>query len=337
MTREAHVRAPSNIALAKYWGKADVAKNLPAVPSLSMTLDGLSTYTRVRFDPGLNEDRFVLDGATATGRPLARVSELLDRVRRQGGFELRAEVVSDNDFPTAAGLASSASGFAALALAALTAAGESADPSAVSALARQSSASAARSVFGGYVALPGGADSAEPVAPPEHFPLSMLVAVTERGEKAVGSTAGMQHTAATSPYYAAWLAAAPAVYAEIRAAIAARDLQALGEASEHSALAMHASMWAARPAIDYFVPATLAVLKRVRTLRTAGTLAYCTMDAGPHVKVICRPEDAGTVISALESIDGVRRVIRAVVGGGAEVISADAWAARRSTPRAESD
>ncbi|HEV8246842.1 MAG TPA: diphosphomevalonate decarboxylase, partial [Polyangiaceae bacterium] len=161
--------AHSNIALAKYWGKADEAQNLPAVPSLSLTLAGLRTATRVSFEPALASDVVVLDGIELGGRPLARVRTLLDRVRSLGGFSHFARVESHNDFPTASGLASSASGFAALALAASSAAGLELSLEQMSALARAASASAARSIFGGYVALEAGAPFAERAFAGDHF------------------------------------------------------------------------------------------------------------------------------------------------------------------------
>src|SRR5215471_14949637 len=122
MTR-AVARAHANIALAKYWGKLQVGNNLPAVPSLSLTLDALETTTTVEFDPNLAEDELVLDGRPARDKEKLRVVKLVDQVRAAAGITARARVTSANSFPTAAGLASSASGFAALALAASQAAG----------------------------------------------------------------------------------------------------------------------------------------------------------------------------------------------------------------------
>lgn len=324
MSRSARALAHSNIALAKYWGKADVERNLPAVPSLSLTLDNLRTVTTVEFDGALSRDEATLDDEALADRPLERITALLDRVREMAGISERARVVSRNDFPTAAGLASSASGFAALALAATAAAGLDATPQEVSALARASSASAARSVYGGFVSLGAGAEAAEQVAAPDHFPVAMLVAVTATGPKSIGSTRGMQHTAATSPYYAAWVEHAPRLYDEVRAAVVARDLEALGAASEQSALMMHASMLAARPAVIYLSPVTLSVMERVRALREGGTPAFYTMDAGPHVKVLTAPADATSVAAALFEVPGVQRVIRCAPGPDAHRVEGDA-------------
>jgi diphosphomevalonate decarboxylase len=319
--RSARVVAYSNIALAKYWGKAAVQQNLPAVPSLSMTLDGLRTVTRVTFDPDLEADEGTLDGEPLGWRPLARVRALIDRVRAIAQCPDRMRVESHNDFPTASGLASSASGFAALALAATRALGLQLGPGRVSGLARASSASAARSVFGGYAALGAREPEAERVAAPGHWCLTMLVAVTDLGPKAMGSTPGMQHTASTSPYYRAWLDEAPRVYEQARQAVLDKELQPLGEAMEHSTLMMHASMMAAQPAVMYLAPATLAIMTLVKRLRDDGLPAYYTMDAGPHVKVLTLPEHADQVVAALSERPEVQRIIRCEPGPDAHELT----------------
>ena len=314
--------AHSNIALAKYWGKADALRNLTAVPSLSLTLAALRTITSVRFDEALAEDELILGGQSAAGRPLARVSKLLDNVRLQAGIETHARVESVNDFPTAAGLASSASGFAALAMAATRAAGLELSLAEVSALARAASASAARSIFGGYVSLGARAESAERVADGAAFPLEMLVAVTVTGAKETASTDGMGHTQDTSPYYSAWVEAAPAVYEQVRSAVSAADFAALGPWVEHSALLMHASMLAARPALIYFAPATLRVMERVRAFRKSGGRAFFTMDAGPHVKVLVEPSAAAELELELGKLEGVSQVLRSAAGPDAYWVDA---------------
>jgi len=313
--------AHANIALAKYWGKTSVEDNLPAVPSLSLTLDGLRTVTDVEIDSALSQDEAWLDDSQLEGRPLERIVTLLDRVRARAGVSARARVRSRNEFPTAAGLASSASGFAALALAASKAFGLDLTAEDVSDIARASSASAARSVFGGFVALAAGARSAERVAAADHFPLSMVVTLTASGPKAIGSTPGMLHTEQTSPYYARWVEHAPTLCAEIRRAVLAKDLTTLGAAMEQSALMMHASMLAARPALIYFAPTTLAVMQRVRELRESGTPAFYTMDAGPHVKVLTTPEHASGVAEALGLVPGALRTIICGPGPDAHVVT----------------
>jgi diphosphomevalonate decarboxylase len=327
-TAEAH----PNIALAKYWGKQPFGHNLPAVPSLSVTLHGMRTRTTVSFEEGLLADSLLLGGRERQGRELERVQSMLERVRSKaraaGAGELpRARVESENDFPTASGLASSASAFAALALASLAAAGLAHGASDVSDLARRTSVSAARSAYGGFVELRRGepgdeALPAEPVAPASHLDLVVLVAVVTEGPKDVASSEGMAATSLTSPYFEAWKALAPAVAARVRDAIVTRDLEALGVAAEESALAMHASALAARPGLLYWQPATVAALGTVRALRHAGHLAYATIDAGPHVKVLTTPAHEASVDAALRSTPGVLRTIRTIPGDGARLVEA---------------
>ncbi|WP_394839350.1 diphosphomevalonate decarboxylase [Pendulispora rubella] len=313
--------AHTNFALAKYWGKKPLPGNYPAVPSLSVTLEGMSTRTTVRFDADLQADQVTLNGALATGDVHGRVVTLLDRVRALAGRSTRASVESANDFPTASGLASSASGFAALALAAVHAMpGLDLSIERVSDLARQSSASAARSLFGGFVELPAGEgiSGARPIAPPDHLDLHVLVCVVTEGSKDVGSTSGMQKTSLTSPYYPAWLDAAPAIFAAMKLALEARDWEKLGDLTERSALAMHAAAMAA--GLVYVRGVTLDLFAAVRRLRQEGLLAYFTADAGPHVKVLVRSADLARAKGALAQVPGVLRIIETRPGGGAVIV-----------------
>jgi diphosphomevalonate decarboxylase len=299
-----HARACANIALAKYWGKVDEALNLPAVPSISITLDALVTETTVTLDRNADRDHVTLDGAESRGEDASRAVEMLERCRVLAGVSTRAVVASKNHFPTASGLASSASGFAALAAAASRAYGLALSHGELSAMARRSSASAARSLFGGFVELPAGLPgddtlAARPLAPPEHWDVAVVIALASRGRKKTGSRDGMIDTARTSPYYAAWLGVAPLYAHSVREGILARDLVRVGEAMEASTYAMHASGWAALPSLRYSAPATFALLEVVDQLRADGIAAYATMDAGPHVKVLCARGDAERVASAL--------------------------------------
>jgi len=323
---EASARACANIALAKYWGKSDVKRNVPAVPSISMTLDQLVTETRVRFDPSLAADSVRLDGRRASTEEAARVVAMLDRVRRDARMRVRAKVSSHNHFPTAAGLASSASGFAALAAAASAAAGLRHSPRRLSALARASSASAARSIYGGFVELPAGergdADlAARQLAPAAHWNLRLIVAQTVSGPKKVGSTEGMERSRKTSPYYATWLAKAPKWARTIKRAIKERDLDALGTAMEQSTLAFHCCAITSTPPIFYWAPQTLAALDTVHGLRDRSVSAWATMDAGPHVKTLCDASDAARVRQALDRTTGVTRTWVTKPGPGVEVHS----------------
>lgn len=316
--------AHPNIALAKYWGKRPFGHNLPAVPSLSVTLQGMSTRTRVVPSPEATADTLTLNGAPADAAATARVAGLLDRVRTRSGARTFAYVESSNDFPTSSGLASSASAFAALATAALAAYGVPSSEADRSDLARRTSVSAARSAFGGFVELRAGVEgdevlSAEPLAPASAWDVAIVVAATTRGAKATASTAGMAHTAATSPFYAAWVADAPGVFARAKAALLARDLEQLGQAVEESALAMHASAIAARPTVLYWNAGTLDALAEVRALRAAGVGAWATMDAGPHVKILTRQSDAERVRDALRDVRGVVDAFVALPGEGARL------------------
>jgi diphosphomevalonate decarboxylase len=321
----ATARATSNIALIKYWGKRDVALNLPATGSISVTLDALSTTTSVSFEEALGRDEVRLGGADA-GAAGERVSRFLDLVRQLAGTDLYARVETENDFPTGAGLASSASGFAALTLACDAALGLGLAPDALSALARRGSGSAARSLSGGFVEMRRGMATdgrdahAVPLAGPDHVPLRLLIAVTATGPKAVGSTDGMRRTRETSPFYAAWVEAAPADLDAMRAAIRDADLARIGGLAESNCLRMHATMLGARPPLLYWNAATLAAIETVRGLRARGTGAWFTIDAGPQVKVICAPEDADRVRAALESSIGVVRMIEAAPGAGAHLV-----------------
>ncbi|HEY1098940.1 MAG TPA: diphosphomevalonate decarboxylase [Myxococcota bacterium] len=317
--------AHTNIALVKYWGKRAGAwpgLNLPAVGSLSLTLDRFGTETSVEF---ADDDSFVLDGVDVSAAEAKKVYAFVDRVRALAQQpQQRVRVRSRNDVPTAAGLASSASAFAALAVATTHAFGLDLDGAALSRLARQGSGSAARSIFGGFVRLnkgvrdDGGDCFAE--ALPASLDVRLVVVRTVAGKKDTGSTDGMEHTSSTSPYFDAWVKTHDTDLVDAADAIAAGDLPKLGEVMEHSTLKMHATTLAARPGFFYFAPATIAVLLGVRRLRAEGFGCWATMDAGPHVKVLCAPADAERVSSSLATIDGVSGVDIAAAGPAARII-----------------
>jgi diphosphomevalonate decarboxylase len=316
--------ARANIAIAKYWGKSDDVLNLPAVPSVSVTLDPLLTETTVHFLEGISEDTFVLDGEAAKVEENVRVTALLDGVRGRAGLSLKARVESRNHFPTAAGLASSASGFAALAGAASVAAGLDLDSSDLSAMARQASASAARSVFGGYAELPAGVPgdaglAARPIAPPDHWDLRVVVAVTQRGRKPIGSRTAMRICKDTSAYYEAWIERSGELAARIRDAVVERDFPSLAAAGTQSFYAMHAVAMTSLPPVLYWQPPTVAALHTLRELADDGVPVFPTMDAGPHVKAICPAEAEPRVVEALEGTPGVLRTLRARPGAGLQV------------------
>ena len=295
------------------------------MPSLSITLDGMSTHTEVTLVDG-PDDALELDGEPVAGRPLARIRQLLDLVWQEAASEGArpcAAVSSRNDFPTAAGLASSASAFAALAIAANAALSAGLSRETLSSIARRVSASAGRSLFGGFVELPAGEPdqdvlSARQIAPADHWDVALIVVVCAEGKKKIGSTEGMNLTAETSPLYRGWVEGAPAIFERVKAAVLARDLAALGPAMEQSSLTMHATAMAADPGLLYWNGTSLSVMHAVRALR-ARRPAWFTMDAGPHVKVLTDGEHALEVASALAAVDGVRRTITTRPGRGAAI------------------
>lgn len=306
--------AHANIALVKYWGKRDDARLLPAAPSLSLALDLLVTTTTVELDAPADE--LLLDGRPAAAAELARARALLDAA----GIAERARIESRNDFPTGAGLASSASGFAALAVAACAAAGQRRTPAELSALARLGSGSAARSVPGGWAVWRD--EAAEQVFPPDHLDARMVVSICARGPKAVGSRDGMRATRETSPYHEAWLAQCRRDLPEALRLLAARDLAGLGRLAESNALRMHADALAALPPLLYWEPATVGCLRAVAALREEGTGAWATIDAGPHVVALCASADAPRVEAALARVPGVSRAFTCAPAGGARLVEA---------------
>jgi diphosphomevalonate decarboxylase len=322
-THTATALAHPNIAFIKYWGDRDTSLRLPVNGSISMNLDGLVTRTTVSFQPSLGLDELIINGHEVTGKSLERVSAILEIVRHSAGIGVKAEVVSENNFPIGAGIASSASAFAALALAATKAAGLNWSESQISRLARLGSGSAARSVPSGFVEWEMGSgdeDSyAVSIAPPEHWALSDCVAIVSTGHKTTGSTEG-HALASTSLLQAARVAEAPRRLDLCRKAILERDFSLFAEIIEHDSDLMHAVMMTSRPALFYWQPATLEVMEVVRALRQNGTPVAYTIDAGPNVHIICLPTEAGKMSEDLKSIPGVSDVLVAKVGGAAKLM-----------------
>ncbi len=319
-------RAHSNIALIKYWGKKDVALNIPAVGSISLALSALFTETSVSSDALLNRDSFMLNDSPASEKETNRLSAFLDRIRQRSGKKIYYRVESVNNFPTSAGLASSASGFAALALAATLAAGLELSPTALSELARLGSGSAARSIFGGFVEMKVGVqkDGRDAVAkmlyPPGHWDLSVLIAVTAEGPKKTGSTDGMEHSRITSPFYQSWIDNSNTDLEEMRQCLTQKDFEKLAELSEFSCLKMHALALASRPGLIYWNGATVNVMQRIREMRESGIPVFFTVDAGPQVKAICPSEYVSQVKTELNRMPGISRIIESTLGGAAQIV-----------------
>jgi diphosphomevalonate decarboxylase len=317
--------AHPNIALVKYWGKADATLALPATGSVSMGLDVFPTTTTVTVDGGAPvghgaQDAFTLNGHVVDDGALVRVTQFLDLVRDLAGSDERASVVSENTVPTGAGLASSASGFAALATAAAAAYGLDLSQRDLSRLARRGSGSATRSIPGGVAVWHAGDDQgsyAEPVPAP---PMAMVVVTIDAGPKPIGSREAMRRTIATSPFYPSWVTSTTETVGDVLTACAAGDFTRIGELTESNALRMHATIEGAFPPIRYLNARSVAVFDAVAELRAAGTEAYATADAGPNVVVLTKPADRGAVASALA---GFGDVIESGTGPAARLVRSE--------------
>ncbi len=323
--------APPNIALVKYWGVRDRALGLPYNSSFSVTLNRLRSRTRVRFDPDLDDDRVILNGAPATAGPRDGIVRFLDRVRDLAGTEDRAEVRSANNFPTASGLASSASGFAALAGAATRAAGLSLTDRALSSLARFGSGSACRSVFGGFVEWRAGHRSdgrdcyARPVYAPDHWPelVDLVLLVRKAPVKEVRSADAMQSSVRTSGCFAERQREVPRRLRRIRAAIGARRADRLFPAIMEECDSFREVCETTRPALDYLTATSRAILDEVRNgNRRAGTpIAGYTHDAGAHVHVFTLPRPLAPLRARLGALDGVERTLVVRPGPGGRTVA----------------
>jgi diphosphomevalonate decarboxylase len=340
--REATYEAPPNIALVKYWGMCDRARGIPYNSSLSVTLGRFRSRTHVRFDATLPDDAVELNGRPAVGGPRDGVVHFLDRVRAQAGRTDRARVVSDNNFPTASGLASSASGFAALAGAASRAAGLRLSPRDLSRLARFGSGSAARSVYGGFVEWqagrrPDGSDCyARPLYSEDHWPALVDVVVFVRGApvKEVRSADAMQSSVATSPLYARRLAEVPRRLAAIRRAIGTKDPARLFSLIMDECDDFRAICETTRPSLDYLTTTSRAVLGEVRALnREAGTpIAGYTHDAGAHVHVFTLAPRARRVRARLARLPGVQSTLVVRPGPGGHAVEPTPTRPPRASP-----
>lgn len=318
---EAAAQAQPNIALVKYWGKRNNELNVPATPSLSITLDTLWTRSTVKFREENSQDRLSINGISDSVQ-LRRVTECMDTLRQMTGITHYADISSTNNFPISAGLASSASGFAALVTAACAALGAKLNAPQRSRLARRSSASAARSMFGGFVELE--IEQPDPAAQPLlteiEWPLDVSVIITSTQAKRVGSTAGMKQSASTSLFYDAWVTSAAHDFSMARRAVLNQDFEMLADISEANCLKMHAVMLSTRPALIYWNGATVEVIHGVRSLRARGVPAFFTIDAGPQVKVVSLPGYGTEIVQAIKGIPGVLDIMHSPLGAGARLI-----------------
>jgi diphosphomevalonate decarboxylase len=294
---EATATAPVNIALAKYWGKRDEDLHLPVTDSFSVAV-GCGTTTTVRY--GAHSDEIEFNGSLLPHiSPFyLRIVRFLDLVRPSP--EVRFSLRTVNTVPTAAGLASSSSGFAALTLALNDFFGWKLEPICLSCLARLGSGSACRSVYSGFVRWQKGCrpDGRDSYAFPFHgwwSDLRMAVVMVSSSEKPISSNEAMRRTVATSPLYELWPSRVDQDLANITCAIEKKDIVSLGRAAERNALTMHATMHTSFPPVCYWLEGTLAALKKVWRAREEGVNLFVTMDAGPNVKLLFLSEDTSVV------------------------------------------
>jgi diphosphomevalonate decarboxylase len=315
--------AHPNIAFIKYWGNSNAALRLPANGSISMNLAALETKTRVTFDASFPKDMFDLNGKRQTGAALERVIAHINLIRGLRGISTPVHVLSENNFPTGAGIASSAAAFAALSLAAVSALGLDLPESNLSRLARRGSGSACRSIPTGFTEWRKGESDLDSfaisIAPPEHWNLVDCIAVVEDKEKKVGSTEGHTH-APSSPYQATRVADTPRRLDICRNAIQKRDFQALAEIIELDSNMMHSVMMTSRPALFFWEPATLNIIKAVQSWRKTGVPVAYTLDAGANVHVLTLAENAEAIKKRLASLPDVLDVLSSQPGGPAKLI-----------------
>ncbi len=315
--------AHPNIAFIKYWGNRDDQLRIPEKGSISMNLEGLTTRTTVRFDSKLKNDTLILNQKLQGGKALQRVSAFLDIVRQKADFNYFAEIVTENNFPTGGGLASSAAAFAALGLAASKAAGLNLNRQELSALARRGSGSACRSIPAGFVEwLPGNEDEdsyAISIAPPNHWELMDCIAIIETDHKSVGSTEGHQ-LASTSPLQAARVEDAPRRLEICRRAILNRDFETLAQIVELDSNLMHAVMMTSNLPLFYWNPGSLDLMKRIHAWREEGLPVCYTLDAGPNVHILCLNEAMTELRYRLQQIPAVEQILFSRPGGPATLL-----------------
>jgi diphosphomevalonate decarboxylase len=316
---ETTATAHPNIAFIKYWGNSDQTQRIPSNGSISMNLESLKTTTTVEFQDGLDHDRLTLNKLEMSGDALRRVACFLDRVRALAGTSTHAVVTSENNFPTGAGIASSAAAFAALALAATKAAGLNLSEKELSRLARFGSGSASRSVPSGFVEwLPGATDEdsyAVSIAPVTHWKLVDCIAVIESAHKTTGSTEG-HAMAPTSILQDARVNDTPRRLNICRKAILERDFFTFADIVELDSNMMHAVMMTSNPPLMYWEPASLLIMKNVTAWRKSGLPVCYTLDAGPNVHVLCPEEYVHQITERMFSINAIKSILTAPVGQG---------------------
>lgn len=315
--------AHANIALIKFWGKKDPVLNLPENSSLGVNLSNLTSATTVVFSDDFEHDSFSINKET-TGFESDRLLAHISLIRHLAHISQKVKVVSQNNFPTSSGLASSASGFAALTLAATKAAGLTLAEKELSMLARRGAGSACRSIPSGFTEWFAGSDDkssyAKTIHPADYWDIAILAVVVSTDQKKVTSTQG--HTAVhTSPYYQARLKRMPKKLSLMKRAIKEKDFTTCGELLEAEAVDLHVIAMTSIPPIYYWEPTTLRIMKLCRKLCAQGLEVYFTFDAGPQPVLFCFQKDTKRLEKILRSTEGVLDVIVNKPANGARLIS----------------
>lgn len=326
MKKSGKARAHTNIALIKYWGKADEALIIPMNNSLSVTLDRFYTETRVTFDETLTEDQLILNGEAVNAKESAKIQRYMEMIRKEAGISEHALIESENFVPTAAGLASSASAYAALAGACNEALQLGLSDKDLSRLARRGSGSASRSIYGGFAEWEKGHDDESSFAHRIEADgweneLAMVFVVINNKSKKVSSRSGMSLTRDTSRFYQYWLDNVEPDLKETKEAIAQKDFKRMGEVIEANGLRMHATNLGAQPPFTYLVPESYDAMRIVHECREAGLPCYFTMDAGPNVKVLIEKKNQQAIVNKfLQEFDQSQIITSDINQSGVEII-----------------
>ena len=322
--KKATAIAHSNIALVKYWGKGDAKLRLPVNSSAAIALDNLTTTTTVEFRTDLEKDQVELNGEGFEAGEVEKVSQHLDILRDIARVTTRAKVISQNSFPKAAGMASSASGFAALSVAAAKALELDLSTKELSILARQGSGSASRSVPGGVSVWHAGTSSetsyAENIPFPKEWDVRVLLVMAEdTSAKKIGSTEGMA-LARTSPYFEVAVREAEANIERLTKAMKVVDWTAFGKVIEDECYRLHMLCMTTTPNILYWHGVTVNIFRELYKMREEGVEAFFTVDAGPHVHIVCKAANVEVIKQSIGKIAGIKTIIECGVGEGAKIV-----------------
>tara|TARA_B100001564_G_scaffold121920_2_gene101742 strand:- start:3144 stop:4097 length:954 start_codon:yes stop_codon:yes gene_type:complete len=308
------VRTSPNIALIKYWGKRNTIKNLPAVDSISITLDNLWTEMNVMFSSDLSNDELFINEKKQNN--ISRVKNCIDSIC--GEQRDYASIMSRCNFPISAGLASSSSSFSALVVAINSLMKKKWNTQLLANQAGSVSGSAARSILGGIVKLNNEPEKIRitQLLSPNDWPLRVVIAITDKKEKAISSSKAMKLSADTSPFYSSWVEDQNDDIKEANSFISKKDFEGLASISEHNCMKMHSIMWTTRPSIVYWNSTTIDCMHAIRDLQRNGESVFFTIDAGPQIKAICLPENEEKIAKKLNEIKGVQSIMTSGLGSG---------------------